>query len=113
MRATPRAYSALAWVAGLSACVYAPRTVTVYDPDCQIVTRHMVLDGQQVAAIGHCHNEGCLAVLVAMGAVTAVTVVVSGSVVVVGNVVYWFEKRSQCQPVPVDELRAPSPAPAR
>jgi hypothetical protein len=83
----------------LAGCVYAPRTVTVYDPDCRIVTRHMVLDAQQVGAIGHCSNEGCLTLLVAMGAVSAVSAVVSGSVVVVGNVMYWFEKRSSCRPV--------------
>lgn len=97
----------------LQGCVYAPRTVSVYDPDCQIVTRHMVLDGQQVAAIAHCHNEGCLTLLVAMGAVSAVTAVVSGSVVVVGNVVYWFEKHTQCKPVPQDQLTVPLPASAR
>lgn len=97
----------------LAGCVYAPRTVSVYDPDCQIVTRHMVLDGQQVAAIAHCHNEGCLALLVTMGAVSAVTAVVSGSVVVVGNVVYWFEKRTQCKPVPQEQLTVPTPGPAR
>lgn len=105
--------AAAAVALSLWGCVYAPRTVSVYDPDCQIVTRHMVLDGQQVAAIAHCHNEGCLALLVTMGAVSAVTAVVSGSVVVVGNVVYWFEKRSQCKPVPQDQFTVPPPVPAR
>ena len=106
-----------AWA--LSGCIYAPRTVSVYDPDCQIVTRHMVMDGEQVAAIAHCHNEGCLTLLVAMGAVSAVTAVVSGSVVVVGNVVYWFEKQTRCQPVSPEQMTAPVaptaplPAPAR
>lgn len=95
-----RAAVAAAGGAGaLAACVYAPRTVTVYDPDCRIETRHMVLDSEQVATIAHCRNEGCLALLAAMGAVSAATAVVSGSVVVVGNVVYWFEKRTQCRAV--------------
>jgi hypothetical protein len=85
----------------LSACLYAPRTVNVYDPGCRIVTRQMVLDAEQVGSIAHCRNEGCLTLLVAMGAVSAVSAVVSGSVVVVGNVVYWFEKRSLCQPADV------------
>lgn len=93
--------AAAAWgvAAAAAGCIYAPRTVSVYDPDCRIVSRHMVLDAQQVAAISRCQNEGCLTLLVAMGAVSAVSAVISGSVVVVGNVMYWFEKRSQCQPL--------------
>ncbi|MEO8297926.1 MAG: hypothetical protein ABI574_08975 [Burkholderiales bacterium] len=106
--------AALAWA--LTGCVFAPRTVSVYDPQCQIVTRQMVLDNQQVAAIAHCRNEGCLGLLVAMGAVSAVTAVVSGSVVVVGNVAYWFEKRSLCRPAQKEkdqngEEFGPNPAP--
>jgi hypothetical protein len=31
-----------------------------------------------------------------MGAVTVASAVVSGSIVIAGNVVYWFEKRGQC-----------------
>lgn len=89
----------------LAGCVYTPRSVTLYDPDCRIQTRQMVLDERQVGVIGRCHNEGCVAALVVFGAVSAATAVVSGSIVVVGNVVYWFEKRSNCRPVeppPVD-----------
>lgn len=91
--------TALLSTALLAGCVYTPRTVEVYDPACRILTRQMVLDERQVGVIGRCHNEGCVAALVAFGAVSAVTAVVSGSIVVVGNVAYWFEKRSACQPV--------------
>ena len=34
--------------------------------------------------------------LVVIGAVTAGRAVVSGSIVVVGNVVYWMERRGKC-----------------
>ena len=103
----------LALAALLAGCIFAPRTVSFYDRDCRIVTRQMVLDSQQVASIAHCQNEGCLTLLVAMGAVSAVSAVVSGSVVVVGNVVYWFEKRSQCRPLAAPAApAAPDAAPA-
>lgn len=78
----------------LAACVVVPRTEQVYDPDCRTLRRQMVLDVQQIGTLGHCHNEGCAAALVAIGAVAAVTAVVSGSVVLVGNVVYWIEKQT-------------------
>jgi hypothetical protein len=34
--------------------------------------------------------------LVATGVVAATSAVVSGSIAVVGNVVYWFERQGQC-----------------
>jgi hypothetical protein len=56
----------------------------------------MVLELQQIGFFGGCVNEGCIALLVAAGAVTAASAVVSGSIVVAGNTVYWFEKQGQC-----------------
>ena len=45
-----------------------------------------------------CSGDGCVALLAATGAVTAATAVVSGSIALVGNVVYWFERQGQCKP---------------
>lgn len=78
------------------ACAYYPRQVEVYDPDCQIVSRKMVL---QEADVGYyvgisCQNEGCLIPLIP----AAASAIVSGSIVVVGNVVYWLEKQGRCLP---------------
>ena len=87
-----------------------PRTVQVYDADCQITARQLVLDVQQIGTFGRCANEGCAAALVALGAVASVSAVISGSVVIVGNVVYWFEKRSLCREGPPERMREPLPA---
>lgn len=80
----------------LQACVVVPRTTTVFDEDCQVHARQMVLDMQQVGYFAGCANQGCMALLVAAGAVTAATAVVSGSIAVAGNIVYWFERQGQC-----------------
>ena len=56
----------------------------------------MVLEMQQIGVFGGCVNDGCVALLVAVGAVAVASAVVSGSIVVAGNVVYWFEKQGQC-----------------
>jgi hypothetical protein len=80
-------------------CVFAPRTIAVYDPDCQITSRQMILQAEQMPVMGHCRGEECGAMLVVFGAVSAATAVISGSIVVVGNVVYWFEKQNQCRRV--------------
>lgn len=80
-------------------CVFAPRTINVYDPDCQITSRQLILQAEQMPVMGHCRGEECGAMLVVFGAVSAATAVISGSIVVVGNVVYWFEKQNQCRKV--------------
>jgi len=82
----------------LAACVYVPRTTEVYDAGCQIRARHMTLDLQQVGGFAGCSNQGCAVLLVTLGAVTVASAVVSGSIVVAGNVVYWFERQGQCVP---------------
>ncbi|MFN0304388.1 MAG: hypothetical protein ACKVQU_28980 [Burkholderiales bacterium] len=80
----------------LQSCVVVPRTIEVYDSQCKIESRQMILEVHQIGMLGHCSNNGCVAALAVIGAVTAASVVVSGSIVVAGNVVYWFEKRGQC-----------------
>jgi hypothetical protein len=80
----------------LQGCIYLPQTTNVYDQDCKIMAKHMTLKVQQFGVFGHCVSDGCVAVLVAIGAVSAASAVVSGSIVVAGNIVYWFEKQGLC-----------------
>ena len=80
----------------LSACVVVPRTEIVFDDDCKIQKRQMVLDVHQVGYFSGCANNGCVALLVGAGAVATASAVISGSIAVIGNVVYWLERRGQC-----------------
>jgi len=88
--------SAILIALALQACVFVPRTHTLDDPECQGVQKRMVLESEQVAVMHGCANNGCLAVLAAAGVITAASAVVSGSIAVIGNVVYWIERRSNC-----------------
>lgn len=81
----------------LEACVFVPRTTQVYDADCQVVAKHMDLEPVQIAYIEGCHGQECSAVLAVFGATAAASAVISGSIVIVGNVVYWFEKQGKCR----------------
>ena len=81
-------------------CVYLPRTTTMPDAECLGWQRQMVLEEHQIAFIQGCSNQGCLALLAGAGIVTAASVVVSGSIAVVGNVVYWLERRANCAAMP-------------
>ena len=82
--------------ASLGACVFLPETTTRYDPECGVTQRHMTLKAYQIAAFGGCRNEGCAELLVIAGAVSATSLVISGSIAVVGDAVYWLERRSRC-----------------
>ncbi len=79
-----------------SACVVVPVTTADYDPDCQLVTHHMVLQTVQLAEINHCANQGCEVMVIAAVGVTAASAIVSGSIAVIGNIAYWAERRAGC-----------------
>ena len=80
----------------LAGCIYVPRTTSVYDEGCKTYTRHMTLQPEQIGHFGSCHGRDCVYVLVAVGAVAVASAVVSGSIVVAGNAVYWAEKQGKC-----------------
>lgn len=77
-------------------CIFVPRTTTAYDEECKIETKRMTLRPEQVGALGSCGGRECVAALAAFGVIAAASAVVSGSIVVVGNVVYWIEKQGKC-----------------
>jgi hypothetical protein len=83
-------------VALLQGCVFVPITTEVYDPGCHIQAKEMSMQPVQVAAFASCRGNECAALLVFVGATAAASAVVSGSIVVVGNVAYWFEKQGRC-----------------
>jgi hypothetical protein len=91
---------AAAVMLAVSGCVVVPQTREVYDPDCRILTRQMTLETAVVGGFQRCQGDGCMALLTAAGAVTAATAVVSGSIALAGNVVYWFERQGRCNRTP-------------
>lgn len=80
----------------LAACVVVPRTVERYDPECQVIARHMDLEAVQIGYIAGCSNQGCATLIVAAAATVTASAIISGSIVVIGNTVYWFEKQGRC-----------------
>lgn len=109
-RAVRAARPAAALVLALagSACIVLPRTAQVYDAACRTYVKQVILETTEVGPIGGCVNEGCAVLLASMGIVSAASAVVSGSVAVVGNIVYWLERKGQC-PAPVAPGQAPPP----
>jgi hypothetical protein len=78
----------LAAVLLLGGCIVVPRTAEVYDPQCRTMVRQVVLETAVIGTIGHCSNDGCAVMLASMGIVSAASAVVSGSVAIIGNILY-------------------------
>lgn len=93
-----RKVSVLLLATFLSGCIVTTEVVERYDEDCQIHTRHVVLNSSQWGMLGECSDtRECTSKLLGAGLISATTAVVSGSVVIVGNAVYWLEKQGRCQ----------------
>lgn len=107
-RARPASTAAAA--ALLAGCVIVPATTTTYDAACEVTSRRVTLEPVQVGVFFGCQSRDCAALLVAAGAAALASAVVSGSVAVVGNVVYWLEEQGQCHGV-LPRSRAASEAP--
>jgi hypothetical protein len=80
----------------LQACIVVPQTRETYDPECRMLTRQVTLEAAVLGGFHSCHGRGCEVLLVSAGLVTAASAVVSGSIAVVGNAVYWFERQGKC-----------------
>ena len=80
----------------LQACIVVPQTREYFHAECQILTREVVLEAAVIGRFQGCAGDACAAMLMAAGAVTAASAVVSGSIALVGNVAYWFERQGRC-----------------
>ena len=77
----------------LSACAYYPKQIEVYDSECKINHKKLVLGKDKTnMRVGNCENEGCIANLLTI----PVQALVAGSVIIVGNIIYWLEKEGTC-----------------
>jgi len=93
---------------GLSGCIFFyPRKIVQNDlahddKACEIIHRKLVLDKITIGkasdwfSTGGCYTEDCLAVLLIPVVTAASTFLVSGSIVITGNVAYWLERKGEC-----------------
>jgi hypothetical protein len=77
----------------MSGCFAYPKKIEYYDSDCNIEAKKWVLLAESVN-MGCQDTASCAAVL----GVSAGSAIVSGSIVVAGNTVYWLEKQGRCVP---------------
>jgi hypothetical protein len=92
-------------VAACTGCIVYPKKIQVYDPDCRVTSYKLTLDAEFLW--GDCNGrtaeeaEACLLIIAGTGAASTA---ISGSIMVVGNTLYWLEKQGRCHQSNVAEL---------
>ena len=86
-----------------SSCAFYPKKIEYYDDQCNIIAKKMVLETEEMKVTpcsGSNSNDPdgkiCLAYVGGIITLSAASAIVSGSLVVVGNTVYWLEKEGRC-----------------
>ena len=74
-------------------CVSTARQVEYYDEGCDIQSKKMVMDVQTLGDLRCTQSRECLATTLVIGAGSTL---VAGSIVIVGNTVYWLERVGTC-----------------
>ena len=101
-----RKSSAMAIAASLvvAGCVSTAREVEYYDAECEIQSRKMVLDVQRLGNLNCTQSRECLATTLVIGAGSTL---IAGSIVIVGNTVYWLERVGKCAARPLNRIQSP------
>jgi len=85
-------------VVACTGCIVYPKKVRVYDPDCGATSHKLTLEAEFLW--GDCNAksaeeaEVCLLIIAGTGVASTA---ISGSIVVVGNTLYWLEKQGRCE----------------
>ena len=83
---------ALVTLAG-AGCVSTARQVEYYDEGCEVHSKKMVFETQPLGSLSCTQSRECLATTLVIGAGSTI---IAGSIVVVGNTVYWLERTGKC-----------------
>lgn len=86
----------------LSACVVTPKKAASYNEKCMVSTQKIVLTTEQMQRLDDidCFTKSCKAEVtgaLVVATLTATTsAIVSGSVALIGNTLYWLESQGEC-----------------
>ena len=94
----------------LYGCIMVPKAVEDRNASCQLSTRKFTLDVYSSAEVDSeqlvreltrlsttkCDDASCLLVMAPVITVSAGFVIVSGSLVIIGNTIHWLEKEGKC-----------------
>lgn len=84
-----------------TSCAFVPRVAENQNTQCELVTKKLTLelaaaDPGGVVGINCSTPECVIAPLAVAAAVSSATLIVSGSIVVIGNSIHWLEQEGKC-----------------
>lgn len=86
----------------VGACVVVPKKVASYDEKCMVSTQKIELTMEQAETFSelNCTNDDCdmeiFGEIASSALLTTTSAVVSGSIALVGNTLYWIESQGEC-----------------
>jgi hypothetical protein len=86
----------------LCACIVAPKKVASYDAQCRVSTQKIELTVEQIEVFdaANCLVHSCTQEIINALAISTLAIttsaVVSGSIALAGNTVYWLESQGEC-----------------
>lgn len=87
----------------LCSCVVKPTVTTVYDDDCQITKNKVELTVEQVNTFyqlncsrSHDCKSQFVGQVVGAAIVLPLSAIISGSIALVGNTIYWLNEKGRC-----------------
>jgi len=86
----------------LTSCAVKPTVKSEYNKECRIVQKEVKLSIEQIGSFKafNCSNEQCMTQFLAQVAgsavVFSVSALVSGSIAVVGNSIFWLDEQGEC-----------------
>jgi hypothetical protein len=102
----------------LCACIVVPNKVTSYDSKCMVATQKIELTVEQVETFHdldmglHCISYDCktelLGIIASSAFVTTTSAIVSGSIALIGNTLYWVESQGKCPNINQQEKQTPN-----
>lgn len=87
----------------MAGCMFVPRRSEDEYAECPVRTMQLTLDAKEMPFGCGDDVKGCL---IAIGAVTSVSLVASGSIVLVGNTLHWLETTEKCSMRPAVKVAA-------
>ncbi len=82
----------------LTSCAFVPSSSTEqpYYFECEMVTKKLMLETTQMGQINDCGDGGIAECLIMTGILGTASLIVSGSIVLIGNTLHWSEYKLRC-----------------
>ena len=104
--------------AALCSCVVVPKQVGSYDTKCKVATKKIELTMEQIDSFHglSCSNHDCnidlVGEIMSSALLTTASAIVSGSIALTGNTLYWLEKQGDCPKTQEQNKSEPMQQPA-